>query len=163
MAVAPKPNEIPRLTNGRGNLYRRRSRTFGSRCPPVSLPPILKNQAIKKLLKAAKPQRDCLDSSPGAYGKSKDFDDDLQPHPSRHRVGYSTVEYRSQFGSSIADDFQFLFLWREISEALVTTAGKIHPSKRHDWQAIIDKFLDDLLNQRMKDRYRNCSTGINRM
>lgn len=36
-------------------------------------------------------------------------------------------------------------MWREISEALVTTAGKIHPSKRHDWQAVIGKFLDDLL------------------
>lgn len=68
-----------------------------------------------------------------------------------------------KFDIQIVDDFQFLVLWCEISEVLVIIVGKVYFLKRYDWQVIIDKFLDDFFNQRMKDRYRNCLIGINRM
>ncbi|PFX19317.1 Heat shock 70 kDa protein 12A [Stylophora pistillata] len=61
----------------------------------------------------------------------------------------------------IKDDSQFLFLWREISETLVRIAGQIHPSKKHDWQVAINKFLKDPLTtederyvQELLDWYR---------
>lgn len=188
MAVAPKPNEILRSTNGKDNFHRLTRllisggtellrETFDSRCPPASLPTILQNPATKKLLNAAKltiPQRDCLYPSPGVYGKSTDCDVtllfkllrticsltppvtgwDAQPSITDHsleadlaRIKYhrNTVYGHVKSDMEIEDDFQFLTLWREISEALVRIADQIYPSKKHDWQAAIDKFLKDPL------------------
>ena len=188
MAVAPEPNEILRSTNGRDN-FQRVSRLlisggtallreiFDNRCPPSSLPTILKNPATEKQLKAAKlpkPQWDSLYPSPGVYGKSTDFDVtllfrllrticgltppttgwDALPVSTDHSLeaDLARIKYHrnSVYGHvnqnmEIADDFQFLFLWSEISGALVRIAGQISPSKKKKWQEAIDNFLKDPL------------------
>ena len=117
MAVAPKPNEIPRLTNGRGNLYRvsRLLIRGGAELLAAGVHQFLfhqywKQSSYKKAAQSSKTTAGLSRFLPRGVRQIKRFwchspllisEDDLQPHPSRHRVGYSTVEYRSQFGSSV--------------------------------------------------------------
>ena len=88
MAANPDPDEVLRSTSGKANFQRVARLLIGGgttilreifdlRCPPISLPTILKNPATKNQLKYArltKPQWDCLYPSPGVYGKSAEFD-----------------------------------------------------------------------------------------
>jgi len=144
-----------------------------------------------KAAKLTKPQWDCLYPSPGVYGKSADFDvtllfkllrticnlippatgwDEL-PTSTDHSLAADLVRikyYRNTvYGHvnqqmEIADDFQFLSLWQEISRALVRIAGQISLAKKVEWQVSIDKFLKDPLTvddernvQELLEWYRN--------
>ena len=149
---------------------------FDQICPPSSLPKILQNPATEKQLKSAKltkPQWDCLYPSPGAYGKSEDFDVtllfrllrticnlfppatgwDALPTSTDHSLAadLARIKYyrNSVYGHvnqsmEITDD-EFPQLWRKISEALMRIARQISPEKKHDWQEAIDNFLQDPL------------------
>ena len=204
MATASSPYEDLHLTSDKEN-FQRVARllicggsallrdVFDSRCPPASLPTILKNHVTVKDLKKeklTKPQWDCPYPSPRVYGESKEFDItllfkllrsicsltppatgwDAPPASTDHcleadlaRVKYyrNSVYGHVRQNMEIKDDSQFLFLWREISETLVRIAGQIHPSKKHDWQVAINKFLKDPLTtederyvQELLDWYR---------
>ncbi|XP_068690187.1 E3 ubiquitin-protein ligase DZIP3-like [Montipora foliosa] len=148
---------------------------FDVYCPPSNLPTILKNPATKKQLKSAKltkPQWNCLYPSPGVYGESKDFDVtllfrllrticnlsppttgwDALPTNTDHclvadlaRIKYYRNSVYGHGKMEIADEFEFLSLWQEISGALVRIAGQISLVKKHEWQDAIDKFLKEPL------------------
>lgn len=144
--------------------------------PPSSLPTILKNPATEKQLRSAKlskPQWDCLYPSPGAYGRSTDFDVtllfrllrticnltppvlgwDALPAPTDcslpddlARIKY----YRNSIYGHVNQNMEitdgaFPLLWREISGALVRVAGHISRAKKMEWQKAIGKFLADPL------------------
>ena len=144
-----------------------------------------------KAAKLTKPQWDCLYPSPGVYGKSTDFDVtllfrllrticnlippimgwDALPTSTDHSLAADLVRikyYRnSVYGHvnqqmEVTDDFDFLSLWREISEALVRIAGHVNPAKKHEWHEAIDKLLRDPLTtedernvQELQEWYRN--------
>ena len=124
MADATDPDEILRSTLSGKEHFQRITRLlisggtsllreiFDSMCLPRDLPTILSTPATKRKLKTTYlsiPQRQCLNPSPGVYGKPEDFDItllfrllrsiSLQPHPSLHRMGSTTSHYRSQFNS----------------------------------------------------------------
>ena len=127
-----------------------------------------------KAAKLTKPQWDCLYPSPGVYGKSADFDVtllfrllrticnlippvtgwDALPTSTDHSLAadLARIKYyrNSVYGHvnqnmEIADDFEFLSLWQEISGALVRLAGQISHTKKTEWQEAIDNFLQDPL------------------
>ena len=127
-----------------------------------------------KAAKLTKPQWDCLYPSPGVYGKSNDFDItllfkllrttcnlippgtgwDALPATTDHSLAadLARIKYyrNSVYGHvnqdmEIADEFEFLSLWQEISGALVRIAGHISPSRKTVWQGSIDNFLKDPL------------------
>ena len=124
-----------------------------------------------KSAKLTKPQWDCLYPSPGVYGESTYFDVtllfrllrticslvppatgwDALPASADHSLTadlarikyYRNVVYGhvSQAMEISAD--KFLFLWQEISEALVRIAGQISLPKKTAWRGAIDAFLKD--------------------
>ena len=187
MAAALDPDEVLRSTAGKANFQRITRllisggtsllrEVFDAIHPPSNLPTILSNPATANLLKGAKltkPQRDCLNPSPGVYGKSADFDVtllfrllrticsltppptgwDALPTSTDHslpadlaRVKYyrnSIYGHVSQ-GMEIKDD-KFPSFWQEISETLVRIAGKISLPKKAAWQGAIDKLLNNPL------------------
>ena len=144
-----------------------------------------------KAARLTKPQWDCLYPYPGVYGKSADFDVtllfrllrticnltppvtgwELLPASTDHSLeaDLARVKYyrNSVYGHvnqrmEIADDFEFLSLWQEISGALVRIAGQISPTKKREWQEAIDNFLKDPLTtedernvQELLEWYRN--------
>ena len=183
MATALDPDEVLRSTKGKENFQRITRllisggttllrEVFDIRCPPSDLPIILMNPVTQKQLKAArltKPQWDCLYPSPGAYGKSTDFNFslffrllrticnltppttgwDTLPLSADHSLvaDLARIKYyrNSVYGHvnqnmEIIDD-EFKLLWREISDALVRIAGQINKTKKHEWQVAIDNFL----------------------
>ncbi|KAL9959087.1 hypothetical protein ACROYT_G036170 [Oculina patagonica] len=174
MAVAPDPDEVLRSTRAKGNFQRLARllisggttllrEVFDQICPPRNLPTILKNPATEKQLKAAKltkPQWDCLNPSPGVYGKSEDCDVtllfkllrticnltpptmgwDVLPTTTDHRLGadLARIKYyrNSVYGHvnqnmELADD-EFPSLWQNVTKALVRIAGQISPTKKHE-------------------------------
>ena len=187
MAAAPDPKEILRSTSGKENFQRITRllisggtsllrEIFDSICPPSNLSTILSNPATKNQLKSAKltlPQWHCLCPSPGAYGKSADFDVtllfrllrkicnlappttgwDALPVSTDHsltadiaRIKYyrNSVYGHVNQGMAIGDN-EFLILWQEISEAFVRIAGQISSTRKTAWQGAIAKYLTDPL------------------
>ena len=187
MATALDPDEVLRSTRRKGNFQRLTRllisggttllrEVFDQICPPSSLPKILQNPAKEKQLKSAKlskPQWDCLYPSPGAYGKSEEFDVtllfrllrticnlippargwDALPSSADHSLAadLARIKYHrnSVYGHvnqnmEITDD-KFLQLWQDIREALVGIAGQISRAKKHEWEKAIDNFLHDPL------------------
>ena len=139
--------------------------------PGILNNPATKNQL--KAAKLSKPQWDCLYPSPGTYGKSEDFDVtllfrllrticsltpptkgwDALPASTDHSLeaDLARIKYyrNSVYGHvnqnmDLKDD-DFLWLWQEISQALVRTAGKISSKKETEWQLAIGNFLKDSL------------------
>ncbi len=181
MAASLVPDKVLRSTSGKENFQRVARllisggttllrEIFDLRCPPSTLPTILKN--LVKQLKAAKltkPQWDCLYPSPGVYGKSEDFDVTLLfrllrtiCHLTPPATGWDALPTRKDH--SLAADLarikyyrnsvyghvnqkmeipneEFPQLWQEIKEALVRIAGQISSEKKTEWQEAIDKFL----------------------
>ena len=187
MAAALGPEELLCSTKGKENFQRLvrllisggtslLREVFDQICPPGHLSKILSNPATVKQLKAArltKPQWDCLNPSPGVYGKSADFDVtllfrllrticnltppttgwDALPAVTDHSLVADLTRikcYRnSVYGHvkqnmEIADD-EFVALWQEISEAIVRIAGQIRAAKKREWQQTVDNFLKDPL------------------
>ncbi len=143
-----------------------------SNLPIILKNPVTQKQL--KAAKLTKPQWDCLYPSPGVYGKSTDFDItllfkqlrticnlippalgwDALPASTDHSLAadLSRIKFyrNSVYGHvnrnmEIADDFEFLSLWQEISGALVRIAGHVSLAKMHEWQKAIDNFLKDPL------------------
>lgn len=187
MAAAPDPHEVFRSTTGKANFHRVTRllisggttllrEIFDLIYPPSSLPTILKNPATEKQLRSAKlskPQWDCLYPSPGAYGRSTDFDVtllfrllrticnltppvlgwDALPVPTDCSLPHDLARikyYRNSIYGHVNQNMEitdgaFPLLWREISGALVRVAGHISRAKKMEWQKAIDKFLTDPL------------------
>lgn len=142
--------------------------------PKLLKDPRIVNQL--KAAKLAKPLWDCLYPSPGVYGKSEDFDvtllfrilrnifvrtppvtgwDEL-PESADHTLEADLARikhYRNSIyghvtqNMEILDDTQFLYLWNEISEALVRIARNVSPEKETEWQRAIANFLTDPLTE----------------
>ena len=187
MAAVPDHDKVLRSTAGKGNFQRVTRlliaggttllrEIFDAHCPPSDLPTMLSNPVTQKQLKAAKltkPQWDCLYPSPGAYGKSTDFDVtllfrllrticglappatgwDVLPPSSDHSLTAELARikhYRNSIyghvnqSMEVTDD-EFPSLWQEISGALVRIAGQISAARKHEWQRTVDNFLKDPL------------------
>ena len=192
MAAALDPDEVLRSSKGRDNFQHLARllisggtvllrEVFDIKCPPSNLPTTLQNAATKKLLKAAKltkPQMDCLNPSPGMFGKSTDFDitllfrllrticglvppvtgwdalpastdDSLEADLARIKYYRNSIYGHVNENMEISDD-EFSVLWREISEALVRVAGQISLAKAKEWKNAIDTFLKDPLTEEDK-------------
>ena len=192
MAASLDPDEVLRSSEGRDNFQRLARllisggtvllrEVFDIKCPPSNLPTTLQNAATKKLLKAAKltkPQMDCLNPSPGMFGKSTDFDitllfrllrticglvppvtgwdalpastdDSLEADLARIKYYRNSIYGHVNENMEISDD-EFSVLWREISEALVRVAGQISLAKAKEWKNAIDTFLKDPLTEEDK-------------
>ena len=192
MAASLDPDEVLRSSEGRDNFQRLARllisggtvllrEVFDIKCPPSNLPTTLQNAATKKLLKAAKltkPQMDCLNPSPGMFGKSTDFDitllfrllrticgltapvlgwdvlpastdDSLEADLARIKYYRNSIYGHVNENMEISGD-KFSVLWREISEALVRIAGQMSPAKAKEWQNAIDTFSKDAITEEDK-------------
>ena len=169
------------LMRGGVRLLRETLDSFHS---PADLPLRLADPKIWALLNGARltrPERDCLYPSPGAYGKSNDFDitlifklfrticsltpppgprgwDDL-PNGSDHslvadlvRIKYYRNEIYGHRPTMEISDIDFIRLWEEISEALLRIATNISPAKRDEWE----KSIDDLLRNPLTPDEERC-------
>ena len=132
-----------------------------------------------KAAKLTKPQRDCLYPSSGVYGKSVEFDVtllfrllrtlfglippakgwDALPATSDYSLEADLVRikyYRNSIYGHVSSDMEisdaaeFLYLWKEISKALVRIARHISHEKEKEWQNAIDNFLTDPLTDEDK-------------
>ena len=147
---------------------------FDSIHPPSMLPVVLNHPLTKSQLYWLNQQEQKrLYPSPGAYGKSVEFDITLLykllkticnlptpahtgwnncPNPSDRSLSADLARirfYRNEICHSInnmeIDDANFLFYWGEISGAIVRMAKSISADKEHEWKTAIDKFLKDPL------------------
>lgn len=158
--------------------------TFDSIHSPADLPLRLSDPSIQAQLRGARltrPEWDCLNPSPGVYGKSTDFDitlifrllrticnltppsgprgwDDL-PNNSDHSLEADLVRikyYRNEvYGHSKTmeiTDTKFNDLWGKISEALMRIAAAISHEKKDEWKKSIDDFLVNALTPE-EERY----------
>jgi len=159
-----------------------------SNLPKVLKNPATEKQL--KAAKLTKPQWDCLYPTPGVYGKSADFDvtllfrllrticnltppttgwdalptsTDLSLPADLARIKYyrNTVYGHVNQSMEITDD-EFVSLWQDLSEALARIAGRISPSKKHEWQVAILNFLrnpltaeDERNAQELREWYKN--------
>ena len=145
---------------------------FDTRCPPNLLYEMLHYPSIVEWLKGklTKPEWDCLNPSPGMYGKSADFDVNLllkllsticnltrpatgwvnRPTDADHSLAADLVRikfYRNLLclsNGSMAYE-EFTSLSEEISDSLLRIAAQIGPEKRTEWQKSIHKLLNDPL------------------
>jgi len=145
---------------------------FDTKCPPNRLYEMLQNPSIAEWLegKLTKPEWNCLNPSPGMYGKSADFDVNLllkllstvcnltplatgwvnRPTDADHSLAADLVRitfYRNLLclsNGSMAYK-EFVSLSEEISDSLLRIAAQIGPEKRTEWQKSIHKLLKDPL------------------
>ena len=189
MTVAVDPKEVLRSTDGKENFQRLTRlliaggaslfrEIFDAFCPPSQLPSILNMPTTRTNLRAAKlikPQRDCLNPSPGVYGKSTDFDVtllflllrsicgltppatgwDALPMSTDHSLTADLVRikcYRNSIYGHKQDmeisNEEFARLWQEVSEALVRLAKSISTEKETQWIEAINVFLTDPLTKK---------------
>lgn len=189
MAVALDPKEVLRSTDGKDNFQRLTRlligggvslfrEIFDAFCPPSQLPSILNMPSTWTNLRAAKlikPQRDCLNPSPGVYGKSTDFDItllflllrsicgvtppatgwDALPVSTDHSLTADLVRikyYRNSIHGHKQDmeisNEEFVRLWQEVSEALVRLAKSISTEKETQWIEAINNFLTAPLTEK---------------
>lgn len=145
---------------------------FDTKCPPNILYEMLQDHSIVEWLegKLTKPEWDCLNPSPGMYGKSADFNVNLllkllsticnltppatgwvnRPTDADHSLAADLVRitfYRNLLclsNGSMAYE-EFVSLSEEISDSLLRIAAQIGPEKRTEWQKSIHKLLKDPL------------------
>ena len=158
--------------------------TFDSIHSPADLPLRLADPAIQAQLRGARltqPERDCLNPSPGVYGRSNDFDItlifklfrticgltpppgprgwDVLPNGSDHslvadlvRIKYYRNEIYGHRPTMEISDIDFIRLWEEIREALLRIATNISPAKRDEWE----KSIGDLLRNPLMPNEERC-------
>ena len=147
--------------------------TFDFIHSPADLPLRLADPAIQAQLRGARltpPERDCLNPSPGVYGRSNDFDItlifklfrticgltpppgrrgwDVLPNGSDHslvadlvRIKYYRNEIYGHHHTMEISDTEFIRLWKEIKEALLRIATNISSAKKDEWENSIDDLL----------------------
>ena len=158
--------------------------TFDSIHSPADLPVRLGDPTIQSQLRGARltlPEWNCLNPSPGVYGKSTDFDitlifkllrticnltpppgprgwDNL-PNSSDHSLEADLVRikyYRNEvYGHSKTmeiTDTEFSDFWGKISEALMRIASAISHEKKDEWKKSIDDYLNKPLTP-AEERY----------
>lgn len=147
---------------------------FDSIHPPSVLPIVLNHPVIQGQLRwINQRERNCLYPSAGVYGKSTDFDVTLLYKllkticslPAPLTTGWNNLPnsaddsrsadlarirfYRNQVCHDTSNmeinDVKFLFLWQEITNALVRLAKSISAERETEWQTAIDKYLNDPL------------------
>ena len=158
--------------------------TFDSIHSPADLPRRLADPTIQTQLRGANltlPERNCLNPSPGVYGKSTDFDItltfrllkticNLTPPPGRRgwdnlpnssdhslvadlvRIKYYRNEVYAHSKAMEITDTEFSDLWGKISEALIRIAAAISHEKKDEWKKSIDDYLNKPLTPE-EERY----------
>ena len=155
---------------------------FDSIHSPANLPTTLSDPLVERQLRRARltiPERNCLNPSPGVYGKSSDFDIslifkllrticNLTPPPTGWdslpndfdysleadlvRIKYYRNEVHAHSKNLEIPDEQFLDLWGKISDSLLRIAANLSPEKQSNWKDAIEKFLRDPLTPE-EERY----------